>query len=377
MGMSLPSAREVADIAAAAGAVDMAQGVVHCPPPREFLDVLHRIFAERRTHVYGSPAGNVAYREAVANWLSRSGARVTPDMVMATNGVTGGLAAALLTHCRPGDDVALCEPFFPAHDWLVRSLHFSPRYVSYRADWSFDTAAAVTAAAQVRAFILVNPANPSGTLVPADDLQALYEACQEHNVLLVVDEVYKDFIWAGRHASLLDLADTYSHLAVLRSFSKNLALAGWRIGFTVSTPEWVRAMTQPSHEALYVGAPGPVQHVLAELLREQPAVLARFVEELQMLYRENRQAVIKAFRTFGMEPLPKEGAYYLLVKHGRESDRAAMQELLDRGIAVAPGTPFFRPGAKDTGFIRIHFALSREDRGRVVEILGGVYTKRT
>lgn len=365
------SIREIADLAIQAGAVDMAQGVVHCPPPREVLDILNRIFAERRTHVYGSPQGNAAYREAVAHWLNAGGTRVTADMIMATNGATGGLAAALLSHCRPGDAVALCEPFFPAHDWLVRSLHFSPRYVPYRQDWSFDSAAAEAAVDEARAFILVNPANPSGTLVPVGDLQTLYAACQKHDALLIVDEVYKDFIWGGKHASLLDLTDDFSHLVVLRSFSKNLALAGWRIGFAVSAPERVRMMTQPAHEALYVGAPGPAQHVLAELLREQPDVLSQFVRELLELYRENRQAVIAAFRAYGMEPQPKEGAYYMLIKHGRNSDLAAMQELLDRGIAVAPGAPFFRPGMSDTGYLRIHFALSGEDRERVVKILSG------
>lgn len=366
-----PAVREIADLAVQAGAIDMAQGVVHCPPPREFLDILNRIFSERRTHVYGSPQGNAAYREAVIHWLSADGARVTADMVMATNGVTGGLAAALLSHCRPGDAVALCEPFFPAHDWLVRTLHFTPRYVPYRADWSFDSAAAQAAAAEARAFILVNPANPSGTLVPAADLLALYEACQERKVLLIVDEVYKDFVWEGSHDSLLKLTDDFSHLVVLRGFSKSLGLAGWRIGLAVSSPERLRMMTQPAHEALYVGAPGPAQHVLAELLRERPAVVTQFVRALQTLYGENRLAVSAAFRAYGMEPLPKEGAYYMLIKHHRESDMAAMQELLDRGIAVAPGVPFFKPGTNDTGYLRIHFALSSADRERVVRILSG------
>lgn len=365
-----PSVREISDLAVAAGAVDMAQGVVHCPPPPEFLAVLNGIFSERRTHIYGSPPGNAAYREAVADWISATGTHVPADMVMATNGATGGLAAALLAHCRPGEAVALGEPFFPAHDWLVRALHFTPHYLPYRAGWSFDRAAALDIVPQVRAMLLVNPANPSGTLISADELLAVYAACREHDVLLVVDEVYKDFIWESRHASLLNLTDEFSHLVVLRSWSKSLALSGWRIGYAVSTAERVRAMTQPPHEALYVGAPGPAQHVLTTLLRDQPAVLERFVQGLTALYGENRRAVIDAFHAFGMEPQPQEGAYYMLIKHFRESDMAALQELLDRGVAVAPGAPFFRPGMKDSGFIRIHFALSMKDRERVVAILG-------
>ncbi len=252
-----PSIREMADLAVAAGAVDMAQGVVHCPPPQEFLDVLNRMFGERHTHIYGSPLGNAAYRDAVADWLTARETRVAPDMIMATNGVTGGLAAALLATCSPGDIVALSEPFFPAHDWLVRTLHFTPRYFPYRADWSFDAAETLAAIPHVRAVILVNPANPSGTLLSADDLRAVYTACRDHDVLLVVDEVYKDFVWDGFHTSLLNITDDFSQLVVLRSFSKSLALAGWRIGYAVSSPDRVRAMTQPAHEALYVGAPGP------------------------------------------------------------------------------------------------------------------------
>ena len=361
--------RDIPALAVAAGAVDMSQGVVHCPPPREFLDILSARFNERHLHVYGSPQGNPAYRAAVAQLASEGGAKISPGMILATNGVTGGLTAALLSHLQAGEAVGLCEPFFPAHDWLVRALHFVPQYVPYREDWSLDAAAVLKMIPQVRALVLVNPANPSGTVLAAEDLTQVYAACREHDVLLIVDEVYRDFVWEGEHASLLELTDDYSHLVVVRSWSKNLALAGWRIGYAVSSSERVRAMTQPPHEALYVGAPGPVQDVVAELLDRHRPIVDEFIRGLLTLYRQNRQTVIEAFRAYGMDPVPKEGAYYMLIRHNRERDIAAMQELLDKGIAVAPGVPFFRPGTKDTGYIRVHFALSESDRRRAAEIL--------
>jgi aspartate/methionine/tyrosine aminotransferase len=70
-----------------------------------------------------------------------------------------------------------------------------------------------------------------------------------------------------------------------------------------------------------------------------------------------------------MEPVPPQGAYYMMVKHNRQSDVAVMQELLEKGVAVAPGVPFYRPGSSDTGFIRAHFALSADDLEKVEEKL--------
>ena len=123
------------------------------------------------------------------------------------------------------------------------------------------------------------------------------------------------------------------------------------------------------HDALYVGAPAAGQLVMARLLREYRVEIDDFIADLVALYRQNRETVVAALKGFGMEPVLREGAYYMMVRHNRSSDRAAMEELLERGIATAPGVPFYRPGTTDTGYLRVHFALSEEDCRQVQDIL--------
>ncbi|MCH8748647.1 pyridoxal phosphate-dependent aminotransferase [Patescibacteria group bacterium] len=363
------SGREMADQAVAAGAIDMAQGVVHTSPPALFLEVLTSIFNERRTHIYSSPAGVMAYREALLSGLTRERSGLELESVIGTNGVTGGLISALGSVCGPGDGVTLLEPFYPAHAWAIEALQAAPVYVPYADGFSINWDELGAALKISKAFVLANPANPTGTLLSSEDLSRIYLLCQKYGALLIVDEVYKDFVWEGQFSSLLAEAGDLANLVILRSFSKNLALAGWRVGYAVSSPKRCQAMIHNIHEAFYVGATAPPQHVMAILLRDHAEEIKVFIADLVSLYQKNRTAIMAAFTGAGMEPRPNAGAYYMMVQHNRDSDLAATKELLDLGIAVAPGQPFYRPGTSDTGYLRVHFALSSEDTNKVVSIL--------
>lgn len=358
----------MADVAIEAGAIDMAQGVIHTSPPPLFLELLSKRFSERQTHVYASPAGYKPYRETLLKLAQQENQGLTLDTLMATSGVTGGLVSALTTCCQPSEKVMLLEPFYPAHDWAIRALHYTPAYVPYTPDFTLDWAEIEQTMPHVKACIIANPANPTGLVLTSDELERLYQLCKQYNVLLIVDEVYREFVWEGQYTSLLSTADSLEHLVILRSFSKNLGLAGWRAGYAITTPERRVQMTH-LHDALYVGAPAPVQIVLTELLAQHANVVQSFIQELIESYRQNRANIIDAFTAFGMQPLPKQGAYYMLIQHNRSSDLTATQELLDKGIAVAPGIPFYRPNTLDTGFLRIHFALSQANCEKVVTIL--------
>ena len=366
---TIPSGREMADMAVAAGAIDIAQGVVHLPPPVSFQAALDRLFNEPRLHKYASPAGYLPYRQALLTVLQQQRNDLVLDNILATNGTTGGLVTALRASCQYGEAVALLEPFYPAHSWAIEALGLKAAYLPYAENFSLDLGAIERALAEetVSAFVLTNPANPTGTVLTSTELNQIVELCEKHDVLLILDEVYRDFMWEGTHVSPLTSA-SLENVVVLRSFSKNLALAGWRAGYAVTSPERVVKMKH-AHEAFYVGAPSPAQFVLAELLLDPKAGLREFIEQLVALYRENREVISVAFRDFGMEPALKEGAYYMMAKHNRKSDLSAMQELLGLGIAVAPGAPFYRPGTHDTGYIRIHFALAKETALKVREIL--------
>lgn len=355
----------MADEAVRHGAIDLAQGVMHAEPPAVLIELLTRVAREPRAHVYASPQGVPKYLEALAETLTAEGLSVTTANLLGSSGNTGGLMAALIAHCAPGDHVLLPEPYYPAHLWAIRAARCEPVFLPYRERFQPAMDILPDMLMRVRAAIICNPANPSGTLWPQSALEQLIAWAAQSDALLIVDETYKDYIWEGTFVSPLTLTDDWRALVALRSFSKTLAAAGWRAGYTVTSPDRIQQMTHQIHDALYVGAPTLPQLVLARALREHKEQLDAFVARNVALYRESRTEMADVFQEIGMEPILPQSAFYMLIRHNRSDDVDVTKELLARGVAVAPGGPFFRPQEKPTGYIRIHFAVSPET---VVEV---------
>lgn len=360
----------MADEAVRRGAIDLAQGALHAEPPRVLLDLLAEVSRQPRVHVYSSPQGVPEYLEAVTQLMNAEGVALTTANILGSSGNTGGLLAALIAHCRAGDRVLLPEPFYPAHLWAVRAARCEPAFLNCTENFSLDEKAFRDQLRNVRAAILCNPANPSGFLWPRALIESAIESAHRADVLLIVDETYKDYVWEGEFVSPLTLTTDWERLVILRGFSKTLAIAGWRVGYTISSPEFIQLMTNQIHDALYVGAPSVPQYVLAHALRDYGEELEKFLQENITLYRENRTQLAEIFRSIGMEPVLPRGAFYMLVEHNRSDDLAATKELLARGVAVAPGVPFFADQTKPTGYIRVHFAVSRETIAQVRAKLG-------
>ncbi len=363
----VPTGRSMADEAVRRGAIDLAQGVMHAAPPPVLLSLLSETALQQRAHVYTSPFGLLEYREAIASLLQEeTSEHMTKDHVLGTQGVTGGLVSALIAELRPSDGVLLCEPFYPAHDWAIRAARCTPIHVRSRGRFEPDWDSLRRAAPQARALLIANPANPTGYVWSTEDIQTLIRLAEEQKLLLLIDEIYKEYIWEGTPPRVLNLAPSLERVVLLRGFSKTFAISGWRVGYAVSTPERIAAMAAV-HDALYVGSPSLPQWVMARALRDHRDTLEAFLAEIRTLYRQQRDAVAELFRAIGMTPHPPSGAFYMLVEHHRADDMAAMRELLDVGVAVAPGIPFFAPRTTSTGYIRIHFAIGTDTLARVRE----------
>lgn len=357
---TVPTGRSMADEAVRHGAIDLAQGVLHAEPPKVLIDLLAEVATEPQAHAYASPQGIPLYLDSLAEMLAAEGIPVNKTNLLGSSGNTGGLLAALIAHCSAGDRVMLPEPFYPAHLWAIRAARCEPVFVGYGEHFIPNDQELYQHVPTARAVIVCNPSNPSGIVWGNAQLERLVRAAREHSVLVIVDETYKDYLWEGSFSSPLSSDTDWRSLVVLRGFSKTLAIAGWRIGYAISSPELIQKMTHQIHDALYVGAPSLPQHVLARALRDHREDLRAFLERNITLYRETRQQLADVFRSIGMEPSLPHGAFYMLVKHNRESDIAATKELLTAGVAVAPGQAFFRDPATSSGYIRTHFAVPPE-----------------
>ena len=221
----------------------------------------------------------------------------------------------------------------------------------------------------VDAAIITTPSNPTGQVASAQILQGLSETAKKENCLLILDEMYREFIWDEQERndaeySNLDLSKT----VVVRSWSKTFAIPGWRIGFVVTSPERIEEMAT-KHDALYLGGSTIAQHAIATTLNEHLDELNQYVDDLRKTLLGNKEILEKAFTSYGLIPLPVTATYYMLLKHDRATDMDMVEELITKKIVTTPINILFDNSTKNTGYIRIHFAVTNGITQKVAAIL--------
>ncbi|MDP3997795.1 MAG: pyridoxal phosphate-dependent aminotransferase [Candidatus Andersenbacteria bacterium] len=371
MSSESPTIRTLAAEAVARGAVDLSQGVVHATPPKVLFDLFGKLSDDQLVNGYGPSQGDPLFLRAVLEIVQGENKAVEQENLLATIGVIGGIFSALESYCEPGDAVLMLEPCFPGYPWVVEAAGLKPVYVPHQKDgWGVDWVDFENKAKTAKAVLVASPGNPSGYLWKKDELEKLLVVAAKYNLLVIADEIYDRFIWEGEFVSLMDEAIEDSRIVVLRGFSKSLAMAGWRVGWAVATPDRIAAM-QKVHDKVCPGGVSPLQRVVGMGWLEKASELRAFTAKLTAQARMSRLALADIFKKLGMEPIMPDGAIYMMVRHNRNDDMAAMRELLDKGVAVTPGRIFYGDGKKGTDFIRAHFALTDEDLRKVKERLLG------
>lgn len=350
--------RELAERAKAEGAFDLAQGVIDAPPPKVLTEALQSLDLAK-VSMYNNKRGVMEYREALVSYLGFRGWNVGLDSVMATAGANGGTTAALLADLRPGAKVLLPEPFFVYHKLLFETLGFEIEFVKVPLEEQPDWDEIKERMKSVDAAVMTTPANPTGQVASVEVLKDLSEAAVEKDCLLLIDEMYREFIWDNPPKDDGDYDGlNFDKTVLLRSFSKTYAIPGWRVGFVVTTPARVEEMAT-RHDALYIGGSTIAQHAVAVALKDNLAELNGYVADLREKLLKNKEILEKAFESYGFTPLlPVPATYYMMLKHNRKSDMAAVEELMEKKIVTTPANILFSDSAKDTGYIRIHFAVA-------------------
>ena len=328
---------------------------------------------------YTEGNGTPQLREAIATYLAeRHGAPWQASDVIVTVGAKTGLFELALALFDSGDEVVLPRPFWVSFAEQIRFAGAAPVFVDLDGADGFTVRAEPLLAAitpRTRAVLINSPSNPTGGVMPADELAALVRGCAERGVVLISDETYERFLYDGaRHASAGSIAAEFADTVVLvSSFSKTYAMTGWRLGY-VAGPTWLlRALTKiQSHST---GNPTSFAMVGAvEALTGAEADVRTMVAE----YQVRRDLLIPRLNAIpGVTCQPPAGAFYAFpdvsgaLGSGRETPAELAEVLLKEAhVAVVPGEAF----GSDRN-VRISFACSREDldRGltRIATALGG------
>ncbi len=352
--------REMNRLAVDAGAVSLAQGFPDFACPPELKDAASRAIYDD-VNQYAITWGAKALRAAIAAKVEHfhPGWQIDPEtQITVTCGATEAMIATMLGVLNPGDEVVIFEPFYENYGPDAILAGAVPRYVTlHQPDWSIDPdelRAAFTR--RTRAVIVNSPHNPTGKVYSRTELELIAGLCVEHDVLAITDDIYQHIVYAGEHIPLATLPGMAERTVAIDSLSKTYSVTGWRVGWTIASPELTVGIRRV-HDFLTVGAAAPLQ---------QAAVVAMgfpesYYRQLAADYQARRDLIVPALTAAGFRVWIPDGAYYAMTDIGAITDlddvTFARQLIADPGVAAVPGSSFFsRP---ELGRTMLRFAFPK------------------
>ncbi len=339
---------------------DFSLGNPDLEPPENFRKVLGSIIAEPPIGVHGymANAGYDETRAAVAAYVSKEqGVEVSADHVMMTCGSAGALNCIFKALLDPGDEVIVPAPYFVEYGFYADNHGGQIRVVSTRDEFTLDLEAIETAINSRTKVVLINsPNNPTGQVYDRNSLEGLGNLLAVSSeklgrtLYLVSDEPYRKIVYDGFEVP--SILEAYQNSIVATSYSKDVSLAGERIGYLVIHPEADQA------EALMGG------FILANRILgfvNAPALLQRAVRHLQgtcvdvSVYQGRRDRFCQGLTDGGYEFVRPRGAFYLFPKSPISDDVAFVRLLLEENILVVPGSGFGAPG-----YFRIAYCVEEQ-----------------
>jgi aspartate/methionine/tyrosine aminotransferase len=306
---------------------------------------------------------SIPLKERLARFYDeRYGIKVDASRFVMTCGASPALVLALNSLFSPGDRIALARPGYVAYRNTLKALHMEPVEIACGAEVRYQlTAAALEAIEPAPAGVIIaSPANPTGTIIAADELEAIAKVCRARGIRIISDEIYHGLSYVEPAQTILAYAPD---ALVVSSFSKYFSMAGWRLGWLLVPAEHIdRTWTYCGN--MFLTAPSLSQH----------AALAAFdaLDELEghlSVYTENRRLLLDALPALGLNAIaPPDGAFYLYasIAHLTDDSLDFCKRLLnDTGVATAPGIDFDPVEGKR--FIRFSFAVSTPE---IAEAIG-------
>ncbi len=318
--------------------------------PRAAIAAAHRVLDTEAMGYWESPA----LRDRIArHYLDTQGLVIDPERIVLTCGASPALVLALTSGFEPGDRVAVARPGYVAYRNSLKALHLVPVEIDCGPEVRFQLTAQAIAALDPApaALIVASPANPTGTIIAADDLAAIAQVCRTRNIRIISDEIYHGLSYGEPARSMLAFAPD---ALVVNSFSKYFSMAGWRLGWLVAPQDRVQRV-RACVGNLFLTPPSLSQHAGLAAMDSN--------EELHGhidTYRRNRALMLHALPALGLGAIaPPDGAFYIYADIGHLTDDSldfCERLLRDTGVATAPGLDFDEVAGRR--FMRFSFAVS-------------------
>lgn len=307
---------------------------------------------------YSSPAGLPAFREVVADWVSKTRrVSVKPDQVSVTPGAKPIIFFAILTCVDDGDEVIYPDPGFPIYESVIHFIGAKPIPLPLRESVDFrfrieDLEKIISD--RTRLLIINSPQNPTGGVLTQSDLEAISELAIKHDFYVLSDEIYSQLVYDGDHQSILSIDGMQERTIMLDGHSKSYAMTGWRLGYSVSpkliADQFAKLMVNfNSCTATFTQIAG-----IEAIQNSQD-----FVSQMWLEFKTRRDFLVKGLNEIdGISCKIPSGAFYAFPNvTGIPMTCAEFSDYLltEAGVALLPGSSF---GIFGDGYLRISYASS-------------------
>jgi aminotransferase len=328
--------------------------------PEPILQAGIRSLQNGETH-YTSNWGKIELRQGIASNLKKLyGVSYNPENeIIATVGVSEALYLTMVALLDPGDEVIIPTPCFVSYQAEVLLAGGVPVEIPSKIENDFqldpdEIRAAITPRTKV--IFVGYPSNPTGAVAERETLLEVANIAEEHNLLIISDEIYDRLVYGFEHVCVPALGESIQRRTVLLGgFSKDYAMTGWRIGYACGPADIIKGLVR-IHQYTIMSAPTTAQDAAVEALRSGD----QYVEEMVAEYDRRRKLLVNGLNRLGLQTFEPRGAFYAfpdIQASGLDDETFAETLLREEGVAVVPGNAF---GPGGDGFVRACYATSYE-----------------
>lgn len=326
---------------------------------------------------YSPSQGTPQYVAAMCRYYATVGLEVLPHNLVATTGGSEAVLFAFLCLAEFGDEVIVFEPFYTNYNSFAAMTGVKLVPVRCRGEEGFHLppreAFEKALSKRTRFVLLCNPNNPTGTVYTRDEVERVAEFCRDHDLFLVSDEVYREFVYDGHiPTSALDLPGMEDRVVVVDSLSKRFSACGIRLGCFVSrNPEVIAAVIRAAQGRL---SPPGLAQILALGMSE---ITPDYYEGVRTEYQKRRDVIyeelLKLPDVFLRKP---DGAFYVVarlpVKDADAFARFMLEEFSFEGatVMVAPAAGFYATPGLGANEVRMAYVLNCDDLRQAIRVLG-------
>ncbi|MBN8422514.1 MAG: aminotransferase class I/II-fold pyridoxal phosphate-dependent enzyme [Verrucomicrobia bacterium] len=339
------------------------------PTPWPIREAVIRSLEKGQTS-YTSNLGLESLRIGISEYVTKH-FRTTYDPkteILVTVGVSEALDIAFRAVLNPGDEVIYHEPCYVSYSPSIKMAYGVPVVVQTREENEFalmaeDVEKAITPRTKVIA--LNFPTNPTGGIMPQEELAKIAALAVKHDLLVFTDEIYSELLYDGRqHKSIVEFPGMRERTILLHGFSKAFAMTGWRLGYACA-PAPLREAMMKIHQYCMLCAPIMSQMAGIEALKMGEAAY----EDMRQSYEQRRNLIVSRLNGMGLHCFNPGGAFYVFPEirsTGLTSKEFAIQLLEKKSVAVVPGSAFSSAGE---GFVRCCYATAPELIAKAMDLM--------